>query len=376
VTCAVTDNFLLVAVGGDIATLNAPPSGITYNGAALTLVGSQNYTSNYRGNVSWWYLNNPTTGSALPLVATEPTNITGFAMAAIPMSGVNTSAAPTLGTTGSFASSAAASCVTTGAGPNDLQFGSCFIRSTALASGGAPQANVIAPINGIHALDGFACDYIPGTSAGNFSWTLTSGNWIGLGVTVFGQPALLVATGFYSLAGQAALFVSAASGNFVMLAAPGLFNITGALPIVAAPVLAAQFGVYAELGLPATFVNQGVLSAPGFASGLDVYDDLNGSLNLAWGGVIGASVYNIYVDGVLNQTVAGLLATISGLTKEAYNPGTGVVTSSGTYNLKVVAVVGGLEAVALHRKVTVNPASISLVTPMKRLWPFPNSGLD
>jgi hypothetical protein len=378
VTCAVTDNFLLVAVGGDIATLNAPPTGITYNGAALTLIGSQNYTSNYRGNVSRRYLNNPTTGSALPLVTTEGTNITGFAMAAIPMSGVNTSTPPALGTTGSFASSAAASCVTSGAGPNDIQFGSCFIRSSGLASGGAPQANVITPINGINGIDGFACDYIPGVSAGNFSWTLTSGNWIGLGVTVFGQAALSVATGFYSLAGQAALFVSAASGNLVLLAAPGLYNTTFAPPQVTAPVLSVATGIYSIAGQAAAFL---AVSAPGIITypiGLDVYDGLNGTLNLAWGQLLNppADSYNIYLDGVLNQNVVGLLATVTGLTKESYNPATGVITQSGTYHLKVVAVRGGVEIVAVHKTVTVNPSSVALVTPMKRIFPFPNSGLN
>jgi hypothetical protein len=131
---------------------------------------------------------------------------------------------------------------------------------------------------------------------------------------------------------------------------------------------------------------------------LEVFDDENGSLTVYWPafpGVAPAS-YNVYVNGVLNQNVVAPLrqAIITGLQKTTYSssavaatpangprpqnmPPNGVVTPSGTYDIKVVAVVGGIEvAASMDKTVTVNPASIMLTTPMKRLWPFPNTGLD
>jgi hypothetical protein len=129
---------------------------------------------------------------------------------------------------------------------------------------------------------------------------------------------------------------------------------------------------------------------------IDAYDNLNGSVNLAWppfGGVAPDS-YNVYVNGVLNQNVAVRMATVSGLTPTSYSPGAvaptpadgprpqnmppnGVVTPSGTYVFTIVAVKAGVEVATSDAKtVTLSPSSIMLKTPMKRLWPFPNTGLD
>lgn len=129
---------------------------------------------------------------------------------------------------------------------------------------------------------------------------------------------------------------------------------------------------------------------------IDAYDNLNGSVTLAWpafGGVAPDS-YNVYVNGVLNQNVAIQRATVAGLTPASYSssavaapsgngprpqnmPPNGVVTPSGTYVFQVKAVKTGVEVATSDSKtVTVSPPSIPLVTPMKRLWPFPNTGLD
>jgi hypothetical protein len=162
--------------------------------------------------------------------------------------------------------------------------------------------------------------------------------------------------------------------------------------------------------------------------GLDVYDNLNGSVLLAWGEMLSpaADSYNVYVNGVLVANVTALSfewllesgtghwelesglgnwalegsgpanykATATGLTTASYNAGTvaaasgnsarpqnmpptGVGTPSSTYTINVVAVSAGVEVCTSHfRKVTPGPASIQLRTPMKRLWPFPNTGLD
>lgn len=129
---------------------------------------------------------------------------------------------------------------------------------------------------------------------------------------------------------------------------------------------------------------------------LDVYDNGNGSVRLAWlqfSPVVPDS-YNVYVNGVLNQNVPGPLATVTGLTQASYASGAiaptpnnstrpqnmppnGVVTPPGTYDFKVVAVKTGVEiAGSLDKIITVQPTSIMLTTPMRRPFPFPNTGLD
>lgn len=129
---------------------------------------------------------------------------------------------------------------------------------------------------------------------------------------------------------------------------------------------------------------------------IDAYDAQNGSVKLAWPPFPGTapSSYNVYVNGVLNQNVATRQATVTGLTQASYSaaaiaapsgnsarpqnmPRAGVVTPSSSYTFKVVAVVAGVEvAMSIEKTVTVAPASLMLKTPMKRLWPFPNTGLD
>jgi hypothetical protein len=129
---------------------------------------------------------------------------------------------------------------------------------------------------------------------------------------------------------------------------------------------------------------------------LDAYDQGNGSVLLSWPpfpGVVPDS-YNVYVNGVLNQNVATRIAAVSGLTTTSYSAGAvaapvpngqrpqnmppnGVVTPSSSYDFKIVAVKAGVEvAASLDLTIQVQPQSIMLKTPMKRLWPFPNTGLD
>jgi hypothetical protein len=126
----------------------------------------------------------------------------------------------------------------------------------------------------------------------------------------------------------------------------------------------------------------------------DVYDNLNGSMQLWWGELVHppADSYNVYVNGVLNQNVDAYTATVTGLQQTTYSqstvsastgnslrpqnmPPVGQVTPSGTYNFHVCAVKSGVE-VARTRRITasVNPSSIMLTTPMKRPFPYPNTG--
>ena len=128
---------------------------------------------------------------------------------------------------------------------------------------------------------------------------------------------------------------------------------------------------------------------------LNVIDNQNGSVNLAWVAftIVVPDSYNVYLNGVLNQNVVGHLATVSGLAKESYAnnvavapsgnsvrpqnmPPVGQVTASGTYTFAITAVKTGVEIAVISSTITLSPTSVMLVTPMKRLWPFPNSGLD
>ena len=105
---------------------------------------------------------------------------------------------------------------------------------------------------------------------------------------------------------------------------------------------------------------------------LEAYDELNGSMYLEWPAVVGATAYNVYVNGVLNQSPTRQSAIVTGLQIAAYNPSTQVKTPAQTYAFGVTAVVGGVEKALQYRSLTVSPASIMLVTPMKRDVPFGN----
>jgi hypothetical protein len=127
----------------------------------------------------------------------------------------------------------------------------------------------------------------------------------------------------------------------------------------------------------------------------EVQDNGGGSLTIEWPtfpGITPAS-YNVYVNGTLNQSVTAPTrqATITGLTPASYSasaiaptpnnstrpqsmPPVGVVTDAQTYEIKVVAVVAGVEtAASRHRVVTVQPTSVMLTTPMRRVFPFPST---
>jgi hypothetical protein len=128
---------------------------------------------------------------------------------------------------------------------------------------------------------------------------------------------------------------------------------------------------------------------------LDIYDKGGGSILVAWPAFQGISPasYNVYVNGVLNQNVAApaMQATITGLAPASYAvgaaapagdgshrpenlPPVGLITDAQTYDIRVVAVVGGLEVdTSLDRTITVTPTSILLTTPMRRVFPFPST---
>ena len=109
------------------------------------------------------------------------------------------------------------------------------------------------------------------------------------------------------------------------------------------------------------------VSAVGIAGQLDIYDNSGGSLSLKWQTftqVIPDS-YNVYANGVLVGTSAGLQATITGL------------TINSTYSMHICAVSGGVEIAQSQTSVaTCQPTASMTVTQMKRVRPFPSIGYN
>ena len=108
---------------------------------------------------------------------------------------------------------------------------------------------------------------------------------------------------------------------------------------------------------------------------MDVIDNGGGSVTVSWAvptGLAPAS-YNVYLDGVLNQNVPGLSATITGLTVASYNGVTETLPT--THDIRVAPVVAGIEVgPALDVKVTPQQQQVMLTTPMSRgRFPFPNT---
>jgi hypothetical protein len=145
-----------------------------------------------------------------------------------------------------------------------------------------------------------------------------------------------------------------------------------------------------EDGASYYLLEQALFSIPSASVVIDVYDNEDGSVKLAWQefSPIPPDSYDVYVNGVLNQNVVGLLATVTGLQQASYNPSVSpgpafappnippppanaAITPPGTYTFKVVAVYQGVEiAASLDRTVTLQPTSIMLKTPMRRITPF------
>jgi hypothetical protein len=106
---------------------------------------------------------------------------------------------------------------------------------------------------------------------------------------------------------------------------------------------------------------------------IEVEDDLNGSATIVWPACPNAVAYNIYVNGALKLTTTGRLAYVAGLQQASYV--NYVQKPSLTYTFFVTAIVSGAEQMfAIEKQFTPAPTSVALVTPMRRPWPFPNTG--
>lgn len=113
---------------------------------------------------------------------------------------------------------------------------------------------------------------------------------------------------------------------------------------------------------------------------IDAYDKGGGNVLFAWGPFGGnpPDSYNVYVNGVFNQNVTIREALVTGLVPASYTPGPpAVLVPPTTYIVTVTAVRAGVELAPSDPKtITVQPTSVILVTSMKRIFPFPNTGLD
>lgn len=303
------------------------------------------------------------------------------------VSGIN---AVDLITTGSYSSSPLAlSASGADSGTTDFVVAVISAGNNSAAQGisappsGFTNATVNQVDNGTHPGSG-QISYRVNSSAvtDSISWAITAG-------ASSGDPAAMVsykpsASGASLIAGAGLFTLNGGSvtwflaSNFILNANAAAFDLVGALNSSDMQLDSAR-GLYTLTGEEVTWFASPVGISTEYAQQLDVYDGLDGSLVLAWGAFKYQVVdsYNVYVNGVLNQNVIGLLARITGLTIASYNPSTQVLTPSSSYDLKVVGVINGLEvAGTMDVTVTPGPASIMLTTPMKRLWPFPNTGLD
>ena len=183
-------------------------------------------------------------------------------------------------------------------------------------------------------------------------------------------------TGSFNINGQATTAVISGGLNYFHALIPGRFVINISPGIV---------DLQSDLGTGYFTITGGNLNTTDPFQAyptidFDIYDNGNGSVTLRWGPFTATAPatpdsYNVYVNGVLNQNVPGLTATVTGLTIESYNASTQTVTASVPYTFKVVAVYAGREAGASYPDKTVNPGPqvVPFVTPMKRLFPFPNT---
>jgi hypothetical protein len=147
-------------------------------------------------------------------------------------------------------------------------------------------------------------------------------------------------------------------------------------PQVVDLTLQPQYQAATEFGTPFVPPVTPINTSCGETDIYDTYNATNGTVLVEWGAFGGPShvdSYNVYLNGVLNQNVTVPMAVISGLIFSSYNGF--VVTPAPRYYINIVSVSGGQEtATSGFHPINASPTSTTLVTPMKRVFPFPNSG--
>lgn len=158
-------------------------SGSTFNSIGMTNVGGKTDINSGIIGASFWYLDNPTVGTFNEVVsAASSFSALGYCVAAI--AGADMTQAPIIGT-GSAANNTAGACTVSGGGANDIYLG-CFMTENPTVSGpGGAQVNIQTQ-TALNTNGALSADYILGSSAGNFSWTITSNIWAAIGCLVKG----------------------------------------------------------------------------------------------------------------------------------------------------------------------------------------------
>lgn len=187
----------LIAFVGFALAGGAPPSSVLHNSIAMTLLGS--HTDTLGGgiyNISAWYLDNPSVGT-FNTVATWGSSTSGAGIASIPVENCDMARIPQIGTGNDGNSTTPATAAPGSAGSFDMQLAGVFTPKVAITSAGAPQSVVSAapalPRTSINGIYSFSADFVTPGNPGNFSWTIVSGIWTAIGVTLYGPsvPVLL-----------------------------------------------------------------------------------------------------------------------------------------------------------------------------------------
>lgn len=173
-TPTATTTLVITENNTSYSNLAVTPSGITYNGVALTMVpGSSIIESGGFSESSIWTLSSPPTGTSYNVVITYGATITGYAAGATPLTGVNSIGTPTTAT-GSYMAPSDPAVTAAGGVAGDLYIATTFAGSTVTTTGSSTELWNATP-SGF----GAAGDSLPGSGSGAFTWTqsATANSW-------------------------------------------------------------------------------------------------------------------------------------------------------------------------------------------------------
>lgn len=186
-TVGASDNYLIVIEGNRTGSLTPQsPTGITYNGVALTLLPSSTGSSgavSTSTESSIWYLATPPTGTSYSLVVSYGSSVQASGMVAIPVSGMGSFGTPAVATSTSNNNSAV---TVSGGTSTDIYVAAAINAVTTQAASGANQTDLV-DLNGISTNNSFTASDIPGVDTGAFTWshgTVNTSRWSASGVAL------------------------------------------------------------------------------------------------------------------------------------------------------------------------------------------------
>jgi hypothetical protein len=169
-TCGATANCLVVCEGNAAGGGGITPTGVTYNGVALTLIPGGSSIGGTFFETSVWFLLNPPTGAAHTVTVNLPVSQGLIGGGAISLIGVDTTTPH--GTAAINSGSADPQNVTAvGGGANDLYVGTVHLFFVNYNSTGVNQTQRCSQIN-IGTSTSFSVDTIPGSSPVAFTWSI------------------------------------------------------------------------------------------------------------------------------------------------------------------------------------------------------------